>query len=443
MKTPIRDFINEYIESAPLRLHMPGHKGNAYFGFEKFDVTEVDGADDLYGADGIIAESENNASQLFGARTFYSTEGCSLAIKTMLFLAIKHAKETGLAPIIAAGRNAHKSFISAAALIGFDVNWIYSPTEENYLTCKITAKSLSEFLDNQKNTPCAVYLTSPDYLGNVTDVKEIAKVLKARNILLLVDNAHGAYLKFLQPSLHPIDLGADMCCDSAHKTLPCLTGGAYLHLSKNLPENLARQVKDAMALFGSTSPSYLILQSLDMLNAYLADGYKEKLLGYVNQVNALKNELLGAGYILVGNEPLKITFNTKSYGYTGQEFNQVLKNKGLVCEFYDPDYTVLMLTPDVNLERLKNALLSIPKKEKIKTFPPKLNRPIKVTDIRQATLSECEKISVKEAKGKILASASVSCPPAVPILVCGEKIDDDAIRCFEYYGIKSCKIVKE
>ena len=442
MKTPIRDFINEYIESAPLRLHMPGHKGKDYSGFEKFDITEVDGADDLYGANGVIAQSEKNASKLFGARTFYSTEGSSLAIKAMLFLAIKHAKETGLAPIIAAGRNAHKSFINAAALIGFDVSWIYSPTDENYLTCKITAKSLSEFLDGQKITPCAVYITSPDYLGNVTDVKELAKVCKARNILLLVDNAHGAYLKFLQPSLHPIDLGADMCCDSAHKTLPCLTGGAYLHLSKNLPQRMVAQVKDAMALFGSTSPSYLILQSLDILNAYLADGYKQKLLDYVKKVNALKEELCAVGYVLSGNEPLKITVSTKHYGYTGKEFNQILKNKGIVCEFYDPDCTVLMLTPDVNLERLKNTLLSIPKKEKIETFPPKLNRPIKVTDIRQATLSTCEKISVKEAKGRVLASASVSCPPAVPILVCGEKIDDDAIRCFDYYGITEIFTVK-
>lgn len=442
MNTPIRDFINEYIESAPLRLHMPGHKGKNYSGFEKFDITEVDGADDLYGANGVIAQSEKNASKLFGARTFYSTEGSSLAIKAMLFLAIKHAKETGLAPIIAAGRNAHKSFINAAALIGFDVSWIYSPTDENYLTCKITAKSLSEFLDGQKTAPCAVYLTSPDYLGNVTDVKEIAKVCKARNVLLLVDNAHGAYLKFLQPSLHPIDLGADMCCDSAHKTLPCLTGGAYLHLSKNLPQRIVAQVKDAMALFGSTSPSYLILQSLDILNAYLADGYKEKLINYAKKVDALKRELCAVGYVLSGNEPLKITVSTKPYGYTGKEFNQILKNKGIVCEFYDRDYTVLMLTPDINLDRLKDALLSIPKKEKIETFPPKLNRPIKVTDIRQATLSTCEKISVKEAKGKILASASVSCPPAVPILVCGEKIDDDAIRCFEYYGIIEIFTVK-
>lgn len=442
MKTPIRDFINEYIESAPLRLHMPGHKGKDYSGFEKFDITEVDGADDLYGANGVIAQSEKNASKLFGARTFYSTEGSSLAIKAMLFLAIKHAKETGLAPIIAAGRNAHKSFINAAALIGFDVSWIYSPTDENYLTCKITAKSLSEFLDGQKITPCAVYITSPDYLGNVTDVKELAKVCKARNILLLVDNAHGAYLKFLQPSLHPIDLGADMCCDSAHKTLPCLTGGAYLHLSKNLPQRMVAQVKDAMALFGSTSPSYLILQSLDILNAYLADGYKQKLLDYVKKVNALKEELCAVGYVLSGNEPLKITVSTKHYGYTGKEFNQILKNKGIVCEFYDPDCTVLMLTPDVNLERLKNTLLSIPKKEKIETFPPKLNRPIKVTDIRQATLSTCEKISVKEAKGRVLASASVSCPPAVPILVCGEAIDDTAIRCFKYYGITEIFVVK-
>jgi arginine/lysine/ornithine decarboxylase len=123
--------------------------------------------------------------------------------------------------------------------------------------------------------PCAVYVTSPDYLGNQQDLAGLSAVCAARGIPLLVDNAHGAYLHFLPQPAHPLDLGATACCDSAHKTLPVLTGGAYLHIAKNAPERYARDAKRAMALFGSTSPSYLILQSLDRANAYLAGGYAE------------------------------------------------------------------------------------------------------------------------------------------------------------------------
>ena len=125
MKTPICDFVKEYTKKSPLRMHMPGHKGASVLGVENIDITEIDGADDLYHADGIIKESELNAGSIFGANTFYSTEGSSLSIRAALYLAVKHAKAQGVKPIIAAGRNAHKVFLSSAALLDFDIVWIY------------------------------------------------------------------------------------------------------------------------------------------------------------------------------------------------------------------------------------------------------------------------------------------------------------------------------
>ena len=110
MNTPIYDFAKKYAESGAVRAHMPGHKGIGNLGVEALDITEITGADSLYEACGIIRESEENASRLFGAHTFYSTEGASLAIRSMLYLAFKHAKSKGLSPVIFAGRNAHKSF---------------------------------------------------------------------------------------------------------------------------------------------------------------------------------------------------------------------------------------------------------------------------------------------------------------------------------------------
>ena len=130
----------------------------------------------------------------------------------------------------------------------------------------ITSEMLKEKLSAMEILPAAVYITCPDYLGNMLDIKALSEICHNFGVLLLVDNAHGAYLNFLCESKHPISLGADMCCDSAHKTLPVLTGGAYLHMAGGLSESIYRNAKRAMALFASTSPSYLILQSLDMAN---------------------------------------------------------------------------------------------------------------------------------------------------------------------------------
>ena len=110
MDTPICDFVTHYVESGALRVHMPGHKGCALTGLEERDLTEIDGADSLYEAVGIIRQSEQNAGALFGAETFYSTEGSSQCIRAMLYLAALYARQQGRAPLIAAARNVHKTF---------------------------------------------------------------------------------------------------------------------------------------------------------------------------------------------------------------------------------------------------------------------------------------------------------------------------------------------
>lgn len=446
MDTPIIDFVKNYIDSDSLRLHMPGHKGSNLLGMESLDITEFDGADCLYNATGIIKKSRENASSIFDAHTFYSTEGSSLCIRAMLYLALKNTPSTNCKPYVIAGRNAHKTFLSSLGLLDIDVKWIYPEKKDGYLSCSINAERLNEMLLQCDEKPIAVYITSPDYLGNIVDVKSISNVCKKFGVLLLVDNAHGSYLKFLSESQHPIDLGADMCCDSAHKTLPALTGGAYLHLSKNLNLEFVNQAEQALALFGSTSPSYLILQSLDLVNKYLCDGYKEKLAKFITDLNLLKTNLINHGYELCGNEPLKLTINTKSYGYTGIEFNELLKKDKIFCEFYDPDYLVLMFTPESGnnaIEKVNNLLCSTPQKTPIATIAPTPKNNLSVLSIKDAILSTAEMIKTEDALGKIFADLSVACPPAVPIAVCGERIDENAIKCFNYYGIKTCLVVKK
>ena len=294
--------------------------------------------------------------------------------------------------------------------------------------------------------PVAVYLTSPDYLGNMVDIKRISDVCHRHGSLLLLDNAHGAYLKFLSQSAHPMDLGADICCDSAHKTLPVLTGSAYLHISPAAPAGLAAQAKTALAMFGSTSPSYLILQSLDAANCYLADGYAQKLAVLVDEVKRCKERLGKQGYSFSGNEPIKLTIDAKAYGYGGAELAQLLRQRNIECEFADPDFLVLMLTVETGaqgLRKMEEALRAIPRKETIAAAAPRLCKPERVMSVREAAFSTAEVIPAAESCGRVLSAATVGCPPAVPIVVCGERISKEALECFTYYGIETCCVVTE
>ncbi|MBQ8894395.1 MAG: aminotransferase class V-fold PLP-dependent enzyme [Clostridia bacterium] len=435
MNTPICDFVSRYAQSGAQRLHMPGHKGSGALGVEALDITEITGADSLYEAEGIIRESEENASALFGCPTFYSTEGSSQCIRAMLYLAMLHAKAQGRKFVVAAGRNAHKTFLSGAALLDIEVQWLYAGSQQDYLSCPLTAADVADQLEEGVT---AVYLTAPDYLGCLPELSSIAAACHQKDALLLVDNAHGAYLRFLKPSRHPMDLGADLCCASAHKTLPVLTGGAYLHVADAA---LAAEAKNALALFGSTSPSYLILQSLDRANRILAEGFSALLQRAAAEAADHRAALEAAGYLFLGEEPMKWTICAKAYGYPGFGLAEALRQKGFECEFADPDHLVLMLSPALSIGSLRDALLAIPRLPAILEKPPIFSKAERVLSVREAMLSCHETLPAEACLGRILAAPGVGCPPAVPILICGERIDENALACFRYYGIEKCTVV--
>ena len=443
MDTPILDFVRRYAASETVRFHMPGHKGREYLGCEAMDITEVKGADALYEAEGIIAQSEANAAALFGSRrTLYSTEGSSQCIRAMLYLALM-ARREGTSPRIVAARNVHRAFVSAAALLDLEVVWLWPEESGSLCGCPVSAAQLEAVLNGLSDPPAAVYLTSPDYLGGVADIAALAEVCHRYGTLLLVDNAHGAYLKFLSPSRHPLDLGADLCCDSAHKTLPVLTGGAYLHIAKGAPALLAEQAKGAMALFGSTSPSYLTLASLDGCNATLAGSYPASLKRQTEQIKTYRRSLERAGWQVEESDPLRITLRAPE-GMTGTELADRLRGKRMECEYADDDFLVLMLTPSNDpwdLERLLQAL-----GKNTRPYGPKEVLPIprgeQAVSIRQALFSPHELIPAEEAPGRICGAPTVSCPPAIPIAVSGERIGEAAAALFRRYGVKQVDVLK-
>ena len=347
MTTPIVDFVRSYAKSGTARLHMPGHKGQSLLGFEPLDITEICGADELYAPEGIIAESEANATRLFGtAHSYYSTEGSSQCIRAMLFLALQGAPQNGKRPVLLAARNAHKALLYAAALLDFDIRWLWpsAQAEGALCSCPVTAEALTGALHamaQQGNTPFGVYVTSPDYLGGVQELPALAAVCRAQDVPLLVDNAHGAYLRFLPQNCHPIAQGAAMCCDSAHKTLPVVTGGAYLHLAHDAPVQDEAAVRGALALFGSTSPSYLILQSLDACNAVLAGDYPRRLVQCCAALEGLRRSLNKAAaarqcpvpLAVAGaqQEPMKLTLDAAALGCTGTALADALRREQLEC----------------------------------------------------------------------------------------------------------------
>ncbi len=437
--TPISDFLDGYTSRTGLvRAHMPGHKG--FLPSQRRDITEIRGADYLFAPAGIILESERNASRLFGSKaTFYSTEGTSLSVKAALYLAMRAAPGRKKHRVVAL-RNVHKSFVSAAALLGFEIGWVYGTG--NLLEREFPFDEIEKALSARPDPPDCLYVTGPDYLGRSCDIGRLARLAHKYDTFLVVDSAHGAYLRFLEPDTHPLSLGADIVCDSAHKTLPVLTGGAYLHLGCCIPDDIIKAAPEAMELFGSTSPSWLILDSLDRANGLLSGcrGFYEQAR---EKTDGLKKSLRRQGWDVAPSDPFRVTLKTKSFGYTGEQASAILEENGIFAEFCDRDYLVLMLTgynDPHGLDRIENVLGTVPRLDPICEVPPEMTPPVVSMTPREALFARRETVPAAEAAGRVFLGCALSCPPAVPVIVAGETVGTDTVAALEYYGIKDVEV---
>ncbi len=419
MKTPIHTFLENYAQSGKVRCHMPGGKGMN----NPFDITEISGADSLYECDGIIYQSEQNAAKLFGSMaTLYSCGGSTLSVQTMLGV----IRETTDKTTIIAGRYSHRSLINTAIMLGFDIKWAYP---EEYLSTVISADEIERLIDS---SVAAVFITSIDYYGGEADIPAISKVCKKHKIPLLVDNAHGAYRVFTKN--HPISQGADMVADSAHKTLPALTGAAYLHIGNG--DYYYYKTKNIMSMFGSSSPSYLILDSLDLCNPFIESRVAEAV-GAVHNIAVLKGWLTDIGYTLKKSDPMRITIDAAAYGYTGDEFAQLLREKGTECEMSDNRYVVLLFSVSQNKTdcmMLFMMLRSIPKKAPCRTVSHVILHPEKVLSPREAFFARKKKVLLAAAKGMVCGEVLCPCPPCIPLVMPGERIDEECVKELKKYG---------
>ncbi len=444
MKTPVYSFLKKYIEQQPLRMHMPGHKGKAPVpelqGAYAYDLTEISGADSLFEADGILMESECRAAELFGtAETAYSCGGSTLCIQAMMYLMKKENR------CVVAARTVHRAFLNACVLLGLDVVWVYPAKEKGILSGDYMAADFENALRSLNGRTACVYVTSPDYLGNMADVAALAEVSHRYDAPLLVDNAHGAHLAFLDEKKHPMQLGADLCCDSAHKLLPCLTGCAYLHTSN---QAYVGKLKAAMGIFGSTSPSYLMLLSLDLCNRFLAEDARTSLAYVCKRTQEMKRRL--GERILFGNakgDILHLSIDAAKMGCDGRRIAAELEKMGCYVEYAGREAVVLLLSASedvASMERLERCLeaCAFEREEECCIEPPGFPKIEQVCGMREAALCASTVVRTEDACGRICASVQVPCPPAVPIVVSGERLDERAIETMLYYGIEDIEVVK-
>ena len=199
-----------------------------------------------------------------------------------------------------------------------------------------------------------------------------------------------------------------------------------------------------MALFGSTSPSYLILRSLDAANAYIDNAYSERLRRFIERTDELKRSLSAAEWVVCVSDPLRITLYTPPRGTDGLSLLAYLEENGVFCEYASPEHLVMMLTPEnteEELEKVKSLLISYEKRPP--QIPPSFTLPEaeRVMSVRDAALAPSETIPSADAAGRVLASPCVSCPPAVSCAVSGERLSAGHIRILKHYGIKTVRVV--
>ena len=427
------------------RFHVPGHKGRAkmlgrLYTASEYDVTELPDTGSLFDGEGATAEAERRASRLFGtAGTFFSAGGCTLCIQAMIRLAV------GRGGKILMSRNIHKSAVNTLALLDITPVWVYPSQNAGVgLAGRIEAQSVEDALKDNGDVG-AVYLTSPDYYGVISDIFGISQVCRRHGIPLIVDNAHGAHLWFTEEKLHPVQQGADMSACSAHKTLPVLTGGAFLNIAN---EKYVPYARNAMALFGSTSPSFLTLMSLDMCCGYLEDSGERDFKFLRNEVDEVKRIAArkGIGMPQGLTDPVRIALRVSDIGWSGPEFSVYLRKKGVEVEYTDSAFVVLVPSPfngKRDFCRLKSAIENAGVRDGIEIKKADPERCEMVLRPSEAALADSYVVDIEHAEGKIAAKTCCPCPPGIPVVMPGERITSESIGLLKNYGVSEIEIVRD
>ena len=420
MDTPIFDAVKKYKDKNPYRFHMPGHKGKAALFKEyakdliSFDVTELDETDNLAAPRGAIAEAEEKISKAFFAkRSFILVGGSTLGNLSMIYGNISGGDK------ILTDRNSHLSAFSALALSGAEPVYIGGGLYDNCgaLRCPTPAEVLKAAEENPDAK--AVFITSPNSFGVCADIRKISKICKEKNMLLLVDEAHGAHFGFNKKLPETaMESGADAACQSFHKTLPALTQSAVLHIGNEI---IQKNTERALRLFQSSSPSYLLTSSADFARAYMESEGKERL---NKTVEFLENNL--PQNALKNDDITRLCIKCD-----GRKSEEILKRENIVPEMCGAGYAVFILTAADeirDIERLLNVVKKLPAWDSGDMYFS--GCPQRITP-HEAYFAPSQSVPFKDAAGKISKNAIFRYPPGVPTVAPGEEITKDALEYIE------------
>ena len=423
MDTPIFDAIKKYKDKNPLRFHMPGHKGKAELFGEyakeliSLDLTELDETDNLAAPCGAIWEAEEKISNAFSAkRSFILTGGSTLGNLSMIYGNTKSGDK------ILLDRNSHLSVFSALTLSGADPVYIGGGLYDTCgALCPPTAEEVRAAAEENPEAR-AVFITSPNSFGVCADLKEISKICKEKNMLLLVDEAHGAHFAFHKKLPETaMEGGADAAVQSFHKTLPALTQTAVLHIGNG---KIKESTERALRLFQSSSPSYLLTASADFARAFMEEQGEKKLSEIISFLeknmpqNALRND-----------DILRLCIKCD-----GRKSEEILKRENIVPEMCGAGYAVFIITAadeTGDIEKLLNVIKTLHAwngEDMYFGVCPKRITP------QKAYLSPSHFVPFKEAAGKISKNAIFRYPPGVPIVAPGEEITKDALKYIEAFA---------
>jgi lysine decarboxylase len=442
-KTPLYSEMKKYVDSKPIPFHMPGHKLGAGFTDEfrknmaTYDLTEIPGLDNLHYPEEIILEAQKLAAEAFGAdNSFFLVNGSTVGILATIFTVCK----AGDSLIVA--RDCHKSVTNGMIMAG--VNPIYiKPSFNNEFGISIGISGTA-VLDALINNPEAVgvLLTRPNYYGCCCDIKEIAEIVHKHGRILIVDEAHGAHLHFNNNlPLDAIMGGADICVQSAHKTLPALTQAALLHV-KGDRINIDK-LKFYLSTFQTSSPSYIIMASLDIARATMESHGKEMLERLLENVISLKRRLKsikkikilsGEGQMDFEIDQTRIVINVKELGITGFLAEKILRESfNIQIEMSDLYNIVCIATiadEEENFEKLYRGIEEIASRFKngkplADIYNVELLIPRQVVSLRDTLLCSSKSVKFEDALNKVSLNTITPYPPGIPIICPGEEISEE------------------
>ncbi|MEG2000114.1 MAG: aminotransferase class I/II-fold pyridoxal phosphate-dependent enzyme [Evtepia sp.] len=436
METILQKLIH-HSETGPLSLHMPGHKRNLTLApyleclGAQFDISEIDGFDDLHAPTGIIKESMESAAKLWNSqKTFFSVNGSTAGILS----GIRAATKRGDTVVVA--RNCHKSIYHALELCDLRPIFLAPPLIEAFgCAAAIPPQDIEAVLSAHDDVKLLI-LTSPTYDGIISDIFEISKICHAKKVPVLVDEAHGAHLGFHAAFLGgAVKAGADLVVQSLHKTLPSLTQTAIVHLNSDRIDD--RELARQLAIFQSSSPSYLFLASIDSCihlieteGTALFDAWNQYLTAFACDTKSLQYLRILGSKESVFRDKSKIVISTRQTRCSGGELVSILRNRyGLELEMSLEDYAVAMtgLGEDGKaLKQLATALCQLdmefgcerPAKES-QMYPIPKRR----ISIASAVELPHESKEPADALGETSAGYLWAYPPGIPLITPGEVVD--------------------